>query len=99
MITADEMLLIGDEVSWFCGLSPNLSECTYIPKYFTMESTVPDVVFTRFFTGRISQQRSLSNRHAGIRSVYVGKQSPKAIQYKYLGKLYWKCSVCPNSLM
>ncbi|MFH1161422.1 MAG: hypothetical protein V1733_10820 [bacterium] len=28
----DEMLLIGDEVSWFCGIKPNLSECTYYPK-------------------------------------------------------------------
>ncbi|MFH1161423.1 MAG: hypothetical protein V1733_10825 [bacterium] len=26
------MLLIGDEVSWFCGIKPNLSECTYYPK-------------------------------------------------------------------
>jgi hypothetical protein len=33
----DEMLLIGDEVSWFCGLSPNLSLCTYLPKSFTIE--------------------------------------------------------------
>lgn len=33
---ADELLLIGDEVSWFCGLSPNLSDCTYLPKYFTI---------------------------------------------------------------
>ncbi len=35
---ADEMNLIGDEVSWFCGLSPNLSPCTYIPKVFRMGS-------------------------------------------------------------
>ena len=26
---ADEMLLISDEVSWFCGAKPNLSGCTY----------------------------------------------------------------------
>lgn len=30
--TTNEMLLIGDEVSWFCGLKPNLSECTFYPK-------------------------------------------------------------------
>ncbi len=36
--TSDEMLLIGDEVSWFCGLSPNVSLCTYIPKAFKVES-------------------------------------------------------------
>ncbi len=35
---ADEMLLIGDEVSWFCGLSPNLSECTYLPKAIQIEN-------------------------------------------------------------
>jgi len=34
---ADEMLLIGDEVSWFCGLSPNLSRCTYLPKSLRMD--------------------------------------------------------------
>ncbi len=28
----DEMLLIGDEVSWFCGLKRNLSPCTSYPK-------------------------------------------------------------------
>ena len=27
--TASEMLLIADEVSWFCGLSPNLTSCTF----------------------------------------------------------------------
>jgi len=32
----DEMLLIGDEVSWFCGIKPNLSECTYYPKYWNI---------------------------------------------------------------
>ncbi len=32
----DEMLLIGDEVSWFCGLKPNLSECTFYPKYWNI---------------------------------------------------------------
>ncbi|MDO8588605.1 MAG: thrombospondin type 3 repeat-containing protein [Armatimonadota bacterium] len=35
---ADEMLLIGDEVSWFCGIKPNLSDCTYYPKVFTIKS-------------------------------------------------------------
>lgn len=35
---ADEMNLIGDEVSWFCGLSPNLSDCTYYPKVYKLES-------------------------------------------------------------
>lgn len=34
--TNDEMLLIGDEVSWFCGVKPNLSECTYYPKIMKM---------------------------------------------------------------
>jgi hypothetical protein len=33
---SDEMLLIGDEVSWFCGLSPNVTPCTYLPKTFTI---------------------------------------------------------------
>jgi hypothetical protein len=32
------MLLIGDEVSWFCGLKPNLSSCTYQPRVFDMEA-------------------------------------------------------------
>ena len=35
---ADEMLLIGDEVSWFCGLKPNLSACTYQPRIMRAES-------------------------------------------------------------
>jgi Tol biopolymer transport system component len=34
--TNDEMLLIGDEVSWFCGLSPNLSECRSYLKYWNI---------------------------------------------------------------
>ncbi len=34
---ADEVLLLGDEVSWFCGLKPNLSLCTYLPKYLTVQ--------------------------------------------------------------
>lgn len=34
---ADEMLLIGDEVSWFCGLPRNLSPCKYYPKIMTLE--------------------------------------------------------------
>ncbi|HJY63772.1 MAG TPA: hypothetical protein VJ455_06430, partial [Ignavibacteria bacterium] len=32
----NEMLLIGDEVSWFCGLKPNLSPCTFYPKYWNI---------------------------------------------------------------
>jgi Tol biopolymer transport system component len=28
----NEQQLIGDEVSWFCGVKPNLSECTVFPK-------------------------------------------------------------------
>lgn len=28
----NEMQLLGDEVSWFCGIKPNLSECTVFPK-------------------------------------------------------------------
>jgi hypothetical protein len=35
---ADEMLLIGDEVSWFCGLKPNLSACTYTPRIMRGEA-------------------------------------------------------------
>ncbi len=35
---ADEMLLIGDEVSWFCGLKPNLSACTYQPRIMRGEA-------------------------------------------------------------
>ncbi len=35
---ADEMLLIADEVSWFCGLKPNLSSCTYQPRVFDMQA-------------------------------------------------------------
>ncbi|MDO8588604.1 MAG: thrombospondin type 3 repeat-containing protein [Armatimonadota bacterium] len=35
---ADEMQLIGDEVSWFCGIKPNLSDCTYYPKVYTIKS-------------------------------------------------------------
>jgi hypothetical protein len=35
---ASEMLLIADEVSWFCGLPPNLSECTFIPRAVSVES-------------------------------------------------------------
>ncbi len=33
---ADETLLLGDEVSWFCGIKPNLSPCTYYPKIWEM---------------------------------------------------------------
>lgn len=32
----DEMALIGDEVSWFCGIKPNLSECTFYPKIWNI---------------------------------------------------------------
>lgn len=35
---ADELLLIGDEVSWFCGLKPNLSSCTYLPRVMNTEA-------------------------------------------------------------
>ena len=34
----DEMLLIGDEVSWFCGLKPNLSVCNYQPRIMNVEA-------------------------------------------------------------
>jgi hypothetical protein len=33
---SDDVLLIGDEVSWFCGIKPNLSPCTYYPKIWEM---------------------------------------------------------------
>jgi len=32
----DDVLLIGDEVSWFCGVKPNLSPCTYYPKIWNV---------------------------------------------------------------
>ncbi len=35
---ADEMPLIADEVSWFCGLKPNLASCTYQPRVFDMQA-------------------------------------------------------------
>jgi hypothetical protein len=34
----DEMMLIADEVSWFCGLKPNLSQCTFQPRVMSIES-------------------------------------------------------------
>jgi len=34
----DEMMLIADEVSWFCGLKPNLSSCTFQPRIMSIES-------------------------------------------------------------
>jgi hypothetical protein len=34
----DEMALIGDEVSWFCGLPPNLSACRSVPRIYSIES-------------------------------------------------------------
>jgi hypothetical protein len=33
-----ETLLIADEVAWFCGLKPNLSSCTSVPRIFSVES-------------------------------------------------------------
>ncbi|MBI2437801.1 MAG: PD40 domain-containing protein [Lentisphaerae bacterium] len=33
-----EMLLIADEVSWFCGLKPNLSACTFMPRIMKSEA-------------------------------------------------------------
>ena len=33
-----EMLLIADEVSWFCGLPRNLSPCTFMPRAVSIES-------------------------------------------------------------
>lgn len=35
---ANEMLLIGDEVSRFCGLKPNLSSCTFTPRIMNGEA-------------------------------------------------------------
>jgi len=32
----DEMELIADEVSWFCGAKPNLSDCTRIPRIWNI---------------------------------------------------------------
>jgi len=34
----EELLLIGDEVSWFCGLKPNLSSCTFQPRVMSGEA-------------------------------------------------------------
>jgi len=34
----EETLLIGDEVSWFCGLKPNLATCTMLPKIMCTEA-------------------------------------------------------------
>lgn len=34
----DEMALIADEVSWFCGLPPNMKSCTYMPRVYAIES-------------------------------------------------------------
>ncbi len=33
-----ETLLLADEVSWFCGLKPNLSQCTYQVRIMNVES-------------------------------------------------------------
>jgi len=35
---ANELLLLGDEVSWFCGLSPNLSACRLMPRVMDTEA-------------------------------------------------------------
>jgi Tol biopolymer transport system component len=36
-INDEELQLIGDEVSWFCGLKPNLSSCTFQPRIMSGE--------------------------------------------------------------
>ncbi len=33
-----ETLLLADEVSWFCGLKPNLSQCTFQPRIMNIET-------------------------------------------------------------
>ncbi|RKY94959.1 MAG: hypothetical protein DRQ01_01065 [Ignavibacteriae bacterium] len=33
-----ETLLLSDEVSWFCGLKPNLTQCTFQPRIMSVES-------------------------------------------------------------
>lgn len=35
---SQETLLLADEVSWFCGLKPNLTQCTFQPRIFSVES-------------------------------------------------------------
>lgn len=35
---SQDMLLIADEVSWFCGLKPNLSHCTMLPRIMNGEA-------------------------------------------------------------
>jgi len=35
---ADEMYMIADEVSWFCGLPPNLTSCTRMPRIMNGEA-------------------------------------------------------------
>jgi len=36
--SSQETLLLADEVSWFCGLKPNLTQCTFQPRIFSVES-------------------------------------------------------------
>ncbi len=36
--SSQEVFLIGDEVSWFCGLPPNGSACRSVPRIFAMEA-------------------------------------------------------------
>ncbi len=35
---SQQTLLLADEVSWFCGLKPNLSQCTFLPRIMNLES-------------------------------------------------------------
>ncbi|MDP1621132.1 MAG: T9SS type A sorting domain-containing protein [Bacteroidales bacterium] len=35
---SQQTLLLGDEVSWFCGLKPNLSACTFTPRVMSVEA-------------------------------------------------------------
>lgn len=35
---SQQTLLLADEVSWFCGLKPNLSQCTFLPRVMNVES-------------------------------------------------------------
>ncbi len=51
-----EVLLLADEVSWFCGLPRNLSPCHFIPRIYSLESfylmLYADPVLPPTFTNR-----------------------------------------------
>lgn len=52
---SQETLLLADEVSWFCGLKPNLTNCTFQPRVMNVESLWlefhPDLLFPDLLAG------------------------------------------------